>query len=297
MNDLHQSYALCQRMARKSASNFYFSFLLLPRQKRRAMCALYAYLRRVDDLGDDERYGNASRSAALARLRIELDRALDGDARDPILNALADTVARYRIPREYVTAVLDGVEMDLTGRHYETFDELEEYCYRVASVVGLSCIHIWGFRGPEALEPARQCGVAFQLTNILRDLREDATRGRIYLPLEDLRRFDCSANDLGLTEGSSRLLSLVQFEAARAEELFHAAAALEPLLHRDGRRVFRAMMETYGSLLRKIQTRPENVLRRRIRISGSEKLFIAARALLGRTAPSRMESAAEIVSP
>src|SRR5262245_19870526 len=256
MNDLQQSYALCQRLARKSASNFYFSFLLLPRQKRRAMCALYAYLRRVDDLGDDEQYGNASRSAALARLRIELDRALDGDARDPILHALADTVARYHIPREYVTAVLDGMERDLTGRRYETFDELEEYCYHVASVVGLSCIYIWGFRGPEALEPARQCGIAFQLTNIFRDLKEDTSRGRVYLPLEDLRRFRCSIEDLSRGEVNSRLLSLIEFEAARAEELFHAAAALEPLLHRDGRRVFRAMMETYGSLLRKIRSRP-----------------------------------------
>src|SRR5262245_38389975 len=255
MNDLQQSYALCQRLARKSASNFYFSFVLLPRQKRRAMCALYAYLRRVDDFGDDEQYRDASRTAALARLCIELDRALDGDARDPILHALADTVARYRIPREYVTAVLDGVEMDLAGRRYETFDELEEYCYRVASVVGLSCIHIWGFRGPEALELARQCGIAFQLTNILRDLKEDALRGRVYLPLEDFRRFGCTFEDLSRGEVNSRLLSLIEFEATRAQQFFNVGTELKSFLYRDGRGVFRAMMETYGSLLRKIRFR------------------------------------------
>jgi len=297
MNDLKQSYALCQRLARKSASNFYFSFLLLPREKRRAMCALYAYLRHADDLGDNEPGNNTAQRAALGQLRQELNQALDGSARDPILHALADTTARYNIPHEYLTAVLDGVEMDLTGRRYETFADLEEYCYRVASVVGLSCIHIWGFHGGEALEPARQCGVAFQLTNILRDLKEDTAHGRIYLPLEDLRRFGCSIKDLGLGVANGRLLSLIEFETARAQQFFHAAAALGPLLHRDGRRVFRAMMETYGALLRKIHSQPEDVFRRRIRVSGREKLFIAARAIVARPAPAGVKSAAEIVSP
>jgi phytoene synthase len=302
MNDLQQSYALCQRLARKSASNFYFSFLLLPREKRKAMCVLYAYLRRVDDLGDDERYGNESRSAELARLRIDLDRALDGDAHDPILQALADTAARYRIPREYLTAVLDGVEMDVARRHYETFDQLEEYCYRVASVVGLSCIHIWGFHGPEALEPARQCGVAFQLTNILRDLKEDAARGRVYLPLEDLRRFGCQIHDLAPDKVDDRHIALMQFEIDRAEKFYCAAAPLELSLARDGQRIFRAMTSTYRALLNRIKRRPENVFRRRIRITGWEKLRIAARAVLRGSGASRdrfprKASPAETVSP
>jgi len=296
MNDLHESYALCQQLARKSASNFYFSFLLLPREKRQAMCALYAYLRRADDLGDAEPTNNASRHAALAQLRQELNEALEGTPRDPILKALADTTSRYNIPHEYLTVVLDGVEMDIAGRRYETFAELEEYCYRVASAVGLACIHIWGFRGLEALEPARQCGVAFQLTNILRDLKEDAARGRVYLPLEDLRRFDCSVQDLSLAHGTSRLLSLIEFEAARAQEFFQTAAALEPLLHRDGGRVFRVMMETYGALLRKIRARPEDVFRRRIRVSGREKLLIAARAIIARRSAIGASAVAETVS-
>jgi phytoene synthase len=296
MNDLQHSYALCQRLARKSASNFYFSFLLLPREKRGAMCALYAYLRRVDDLGDDGQCGNASRSAALARLRIDLDRALDGDAHDPILQALADTAARYRIPRGYLTAVLDGVEMDLAGRRYETFDELEEYCYRVASVVGLSCIHIWGFRGPEALEPARQCGIAFQLTNILRDLKEDASRGRIYLPLEDVRRFDCTVDELACGEVRGQSILLIQFEVARADEFYTKASKLEPLLDRDGRRVFRAMTETYRTLLHKIRCRPEDVFHRRIRITKWEKLRIAARALTARLPRSSIQSSCQTAS-
>ena len=297
MSDLQQSYAICQQLARKSASNFYFSFLLLPREKRRAMCALYAYLRRVDDLGDNERGGSESRRGALAQLRVELDRALDGEARDPILQALADTTARYQIPREYLAAVLDGVEMDLAGRRYETFDELEEYCYRVASVVGLSCIHIWGFRGPEALEPARHCGIAFQLTNILRDLKEDASRGRVYLPLEDLQRFNCRVEDLARGEGNGRLVPLINFEIARAEEFYAAAGELEPLLERDGRRVFRAMTETYRALLDKIRSRPADVFHRRIRIGRLQKLLIAARAVASRREPGDLKSAARAVSP
>jgi len=296
MNDLKRSYALCQQLARKSASNFYFSFLLLPRKKREAMSALYAYLRRADDLGDEACGDESSRRAALAQLRAELNRALAGDAHDPTLCALADTVARYRIPPEYLVAVLDGVEMDLAGRRYGTFAELEEYCYRVASVVGLACIHIWGFRGREALKPARQCGIAFQLTNILRDLKEDASRGRVYLPLEDLRQFDCTAEDLERGSINGKLVSLIQFEIGRAEEFYAAASKLEPLLDRDGRRVFRAMTQTYRALLDKIRSRPGNVFHRRIRISRWEKLLIAARAVVSRRAPRDPKSAIQAVS-
>ncbi|HEY2827234.1 MAG TPA: phytoene/squalene synthase family protein, partial [Pirellulales bacterium] len=198
---------------------------------------------------------------------------------NPILPALADTVARYRIPLEYLTAVIDGVEMDLAGQRYETFTELEQYCERVASVVGLACIHIWGFRGEQALRPARQCGVAFQLTNILRDLKEDAQRGRVYLPQEDLQRFGYSAEALRQKETSRAFFDLIQFEIARAEKFYAAAAELEPLLERDGRRVFCAMTATYRAVLAKIKRRPEEVFQRRIRLSRWEKARIAAGAL------------------
>src|ERR1700753_3726681 len=156
---LENSYAYCQRLARRSASNFYFSFLLLPRAKRRAMCALYAYLRHVGDLGGDGGRAVAVRRAALEQLRGAIvNRSVNVEQAPPILPALMDTVTRYRIPTEYLTAVIDGGKMDFVNQQYQTFEELELYCERVASVVGLACIHIWGFRGPEALEPARRCG-------------------------------------------------------------------------------------------------------------------------------------------
>ncbi|HZZ30133.1 MAG TPA: phytoene/squalene synthase family protein [Pirellulales bacterium] len=282
MNSLSASYALCQRLARRSASNFYFSFLLLPREKRRAMCVLYAYLRHIDDLADDDRRDVAARQAALSELRAQLEQPGRDHSLHPMVPALLDTAAIYRIPKEYLTAAIDGVEMDLADSRYETFAELERYCYCVASVVGLACIHIWGFRGSEALEPARRCGVAFQLTNILRDLKEDAQRGRTYLPQEDLRRFGCTAEQLQRGEADARFLELMQFEISRAEQFYTSAAELEPWLQRDGRRVFRAMTVTYHAVLMKIKRAPDAVFRRRIRLSPWEKARIAAGALLAR---------------
>jgi phytoene synthase len=314
VNSLPASYALCQRLARQSASNFYFTFLLLPREKRRAMCALYAYLRHVDDLADDDRRNIPARQAALEDLRNSLSLWERAGVRvpanyfapssfplelekvhNPILPALADTVARYRIPLEYLTAVIDGVEMDLAGQQYETFADLEQYCQRVASVVGLACIHIWGFRGPQALEPARRCGVAFQLTNILRDLKDDAEHGRVYLPQEDFRRFSYSVEQLSRGEANPQFVDLMQFEIARAERLYASAEELESMLQRDGRRVFRAMTATYRAVLAKIKRHPAEVFRRRIRLSPWEKTRIAAGALLARpglsTTASKWETA------
>ncbi len=282
MSELAASYVRCQRLARRAASNFYFSFLLLPRPKRQAMCALYAYLRRVDDLGDDEALDIATRQRRLADLRENLHDALAGSTRDPYLPALADTVARYDIPVPYLTAAIDGVTMDLAGTRYETFAELEEYCYRVASVVGLACIHIWGFHSPAALEPARRCGIAFQLTNILRDLKEDAARGRLYLPAEDLRRCGYTVAELEHGEVNQRFAALMRLEIERAEAHYAAAAELEPLLSPDGRRVFRAMAATYRRLLEKIKLRQAEVFERRIRLSWWEKLRIASAAVLTR---------------
>jgi 15-cis-phytoene synthase len=296
VNSLSTSYAFCQRLARKSASNFYFSFLLLSREKRQAMCALYAYLRQVDDLADDDRSSIANRRAALETLRAAVSAPSPKPEVNPILPALADTVARYSIPSEYLTAAIDGVEMDLDGRRYDTFAELEQYCYCVASVVGLACIHIWGVRSPAALEPARCCGVAFQLTNILRDLKEDAQRGRVYLPQEDLRRFSYASEQLLRGETNAQFLELMQFEIVRAEQFYSAANALEPLLQTDGQRVFRAMTATYRAVLAKIKRRPTDVFLRRMRLSPWEKAGIAARALLTRSAVPTAASQWETVS-
>jgi len=278
--ELAASYDHCQRIARKTARNFYYAFLPLAKPRRLAMGALYAFLRKSDDLVDDE--GLVDRRGALARWRQSLTDALAGTRfDDPLLPALAHTVATYRIPREYLFEALDGMEMDLDVHEYATFADLEAYCYRVASVVGLSCIHIWGFRGPEALEPARQCGVAFQLTNILRDLKEDAERGRIYLPLEDLARFDYTVEDLRASVRDERFRALMQFEIGRAEQLYREGAALYAWLEPAGQPAFEAMVALYHGLLGEIQRADGDVFQRRIRLSSWRKLRIAAGSLLG----------------
>ncbi len=181
---------------------------------------------------------------------------------EAILPALADAARRFQIPHEHLEAVIDGVEMDLDARRYETFEELLPYCQRVASAVGLACIHLWGFRGPEAFEPARQAGVALQLTNILRDLRQDAQAGRVYLPLADLRQFGFSTDDLLSGVDDDRFRRLMAMEVARAEQFYRGGAELGNGLNRTGRRIFGLIMATYRSLLRKIARRPGDVLRR-----------------------------------
>lgn len=276
--NIDDSYRHCQRLARRAASNFYFSFLLLPKTKRLAMCALYAFLRRTDDLGDSSAPAD-SRRQALSQWRTSLENALDGDFTDPILPALTDTVRRYDIPRQYLFDALDGVEMDLTTCRYESFEELQEYCYRVASVVGLSCIHIWGFHGDDAKEPARRCGLAFQLTNILRDLKEDAARDRIYLPLADMRRFSYGPADLKQGKTNKQFHTLMRFEIDRAEQLYQEAMPLNDFLEPDGQRAFRAMVSVYHALLDEIRRRDGDVFRQKIRLGMMKKLRIAWSAM------------------
>lgn len=277
------SYGCCRRTARQSGSSFYPSFLGLPQAERRAMDALYAFMRHTDDLADNTAPVDR-RGEALATWRTALDGALQGRfdaiADSPghdLLPAVADTVSRFRIPPEHFRAVIDGVEMDLTRRRYETFDQLVGYCERVASAVGLACIHVWGFTGREALEPARKCGIALQLTNILRDLKEDAERDRVYLPLEDLRRCDYSVDDLLGGVADERFDRLMGFQVSRAETFYREGAGLMNWLKPAGRPVFGMMISTYHALLRKIQRRPRNVLHRRVRLSKPKKLQIAAR--------------------
>jgi phytoene synthase len=185
---VEDSYAFCERVARSQAKNFYYSFLLLSRPQRRAMCAIYAFMRYCDDLSDAE--GIADRPAAIARWRADLDQTLAGNPTEhPVWPAFADAVQRYSMPHAYFYEMIEGVSSDLEPRRIGTFDELYRYCYQVASVVGLTIIHIFGFDSPDARRLAETCGIAFQLTNILRDVREDALNGRVYLPQEDLSRF------------------------------------------------------------------------------------------------------------
>lgn len=278
-DEIAASYAHCRRIARRSASSFYYSFLLLPKPKRQAMCALYAFLRRTDDLGDSPA-PTAERREALVNWRHALVECQAGLYADPILPALAHTLLTFSIPLEYLHAVIDGIETDLEPVAYESFSQLEEYCYRVASVVGLACLRIWGSIHPSAERPARQCGIAFQLTNILRDLGEDAARGRVYLPREDMDRFAYRAEDLKAGVRDERFRALMRFEIARAETFYVEAAELEPWLAPDGRRVFGSMMSVYRALLNEIKRRDGDVLGARVRLSRWRKMRIATRWLL-----------------
>lgn len=282
---LATSYACCRQVTRRTASNFYYAFLVLPRPKRRAMCALYAFSRLTDDLGDNPG-PIEQRREALARWRRSLERGLMGDFDAPIFPALLDTIERYDLPVARLHELIDGVEMDLERSEYQTFDELRDYCYKVAATVGLCCIHIWGFRDPAAIEPAVQCGIAFQLTNILRDLKEDAAAGRVYLPQDDLRRFGYSVDDLRRGVVDSRFRDLMRFQIERAEGFYRDAASLEPWLAPDGRLVFGAMTSIYRGLLDEIKRAEGDVFRRRIRLTAWRKLRLAGRWLFASPAHS-----------
>jgi len=283
---LAASYAHCQQVARRAARNFFYSFLVLPRAKRRAMYALYAFLRHTDDLGDNQQPLEIRR-AALARWRDSFTAALGGQFDSPLLPALADTVARYSIPPACLYAAIDGVSMDLDERTYETFDELCVYCEHVASSVGVACIYVWGFRDSAALEPARKLGIAFQLTNILRDLKEDADLGRVYLPLEDLRHFDYSREELSQGVGDARFRALMRFEIARAEQFYQEGLELERWLTPDGQSALGAMAGIYRELLDEIKRRDGDVFSDRVSVSPWRKARIAAWWLLARPASYR----------
>jgi phytoene synthase len=280
-------------VARREARNFYYAFLLLPKTLRRSMCALYAFLRRTDDLADEP--GSASEKVrALADWRLELNSALAGRATAwPGLPALADTVARHGIPAHLLHDVIEGVSIDVVPRRYATFDELAGYCYRVASVVGLSCLHIWGFQtcGGQAERFAEHCGIALQLTNIIRDVREDARAGRVYLPLEDLVQFGVAPEDL--TSGgrpSDRVRALLAFEGERAYQFYADAPRLAPLVAPVGRPVFLAIIGIYRALLDEMAGRDYNVLERKIALSPWRKISIAVQALAARSASSEIRA-------
>ncbi len=290
-----ESYAWCTRVARTQAKNFYYSFLLLPPPQRRAMCAIYAFMRYCDDLSDSEDVtlpdseSIQDRAGAIARWRADLEIALSGgSAAHPLWPAFADTVARYRIPHQYFFDMIEGVRSDLEPRRIQTFDELYDYCYHVASVVGLTIIHIFGFDSPEALKLAEKCGIAFQLTNILRDVREDAEKDRIYLPAEDLARLGVSSADLTRPEPSGNFLRLMEFEAKRARDYYRESAPLIELIDPRSRASLRALIEIYSRLLDRIVASNYDVLARRIRVPTWEKLWVLAfLTLTGRSSARR----------
>jgi phytoene synthase len=277
-SSLARSYAYCDRLARREAGNFYPGFRVLPRPQRLAMCALYAFLRIADDLGD-EAGDIADKRRRLDEWRVGLDRALAGRYSHRLHEALHHSVANYAVPPRYLHDVLDGVEMDLAPVAYGTFEELRLYCYRVASAVGLACIHVWGFTNSRAKVYAESAGLAFQLTNILRDLREDAARGRVYLPREDLDRFGYTVGDLYRGVHDERFRALMRFQVDRARGWYDHAWPLSSLLPPAGRAVFLVLGRTYQGLLDAIERRDYDVFSERVRLSAWQKVLLAARAL------------------
>jgi phytoene synthase len=272
VNNLDASYLFCRRIARTRARNFYYSFLLLPRVQKDSMCAIYAFMRHSDDISE----GAAASPEAIAQWRTDLDSALTGNyPENPLWPAFHDTVKRYKIPHQYFHEMIDGVSGDLHPREIQSFDELYRYCYQVASVVGLTIIHIFGFDNPEALPLAEKCGIAFQLTNILRDVREDRENSRIYIPAEDIRRF--AAN---LAQYDTHFIELLRFEANRARAYYEESRPLIALVHKKSRRSLWALIEIYRRLLLKIEQSHFDVLDHRIRVPTSEKLAILAKAIL-----------------
>ena len=287
MASLEQSFEHCRRVARERARNFYYSFLLLPKEQKDAMCAIYAFMRYSDDISDEIEPPVEVRRASLEQWRSALEDALQGKFGDDlILPAFASTVEKYRIPSEYFFELIRGVETDLEPQDYRTFDELYQYCYRVASVVGLTITHVFGFDDPKALELAEKCGIGFQLTNILRDIPEDAGMGRVYLPEEDLRRFGLSREEL-LQAGGSRpdnagFEALMEFEWARANSYYEEAAPLLGLVRPSSRPALWAMIAIYYGILRRIRQLEYDVYRTRARLSGWEKSRIVLRAMRNR---------------
>lgn len=283
---VEESYRYCQNIARDRAKNFYYSFLLLEKQQRDAMCAIYAFMRQCDDLSDEPVSQEKGKLEQSIRMwRVHLDRALRGDfpaelPTDAIWPAFYDTVQRYKIPHRFFHEMIDGITSDIEPQQMQTFDELYRYCYHVASVVGLTVIHIFGFQSVRALLLAEKCGIAFQLTNILRDVREDAQAGRVYLPAEDLKRFNVSVDQLRSGKEDERFRELMRFEAARARESYTESAPLLELIDPKSRRSLWALREIYLRLLKKIERANYNVLSRRIAVSKPAKITLLLRAFL-----------------
>ena len=307
------AYAHCASITRARAANFYYGIRLLPHDRRRGMCAVYAFARRIDDIGDGtlEPREKLRRLDAEAQTLSELELA---DRRatwssDPVMLALADTYQRFALAPGALGELIEGVRMDVNGVTYERFEDLVLYCRRVAGAIGRVCLPIFGAReaastaGPRAETLADDLGVAMQLTNILRDVREDAENGRVYLPAEDLRRFGLVGEDdagnaaaalaslVHGAQGSSghvadaaqleRLHSLVRFQAERAHQWFHRGMELAPLLDRRSAACLQAMAGIYRRLLNRIQAHPERALAARISLPVPEKAWVAMRSMVG----------------
>jgi 15-cis-phytoene synthase len=279
--ELQAAYSACRAIARSRAKNFFYAFVALPSSKRDAICAVYAFMRQADDLSDDE-------SLSIEDRRKKLQDWIDGwheaeaggSTTDPVFIAMLDARQRFAIPSQLLDQLVQGTATDLepASTSYATFPDLYRYCYLVASVVGLVCIRIFGYRDPRAEKLAEETGIAFQLTNILRDVREDAERGRLYLPLEDLERCGVPASSMsGISSGSQmtpQQREVLAIQAQRAGQFYKSAEALLPLISPDSRAAMWVLVTIYHRLLRHIEQHNFDVFSTRIRVPAYEKLSI-----------------------
>jgi phytoene synthase len=294
---LVMAYSVCKGITRRAAKNFYYAFLVLPRRKREALCAVYAFMRLCDDITDDPRLSLSDRRQKLDSWLDALHRAQQGHPTDDaILLALTDAQRRHAIPAGLLDELAHGTAMDVEQEEssaqttsvpgltiqYRTFEELRLYCYRVASVVGLVCIHVFGYRDPAAETLAEHCGLAFQLTNIIRDVKEDAAMGRVYLPEEDLAKFDLSAPELLTTPDPTRFRPLLALEADRAREFYAAGDALIPYISEDSQPALWVLVTIYRRLLEKIAEKQYDVFTAKVSLSTWEKLRILGKGFLKR---------------
>lgn len=264
----------CQDKATRSGSSFYYSFLFLPPGQRRAITALYAFCREVDDIVDAQLEPAIAR-AKLAWWRDEIGRLFEGQPQHPVARALAAPIAAYNLPREHFIEIVDGMEMDLDYDSYPSFKELSLYCHRVASMVGIMSAEIFGYRDRRTPRYAHQLGTAFQLTNILRDVREDAMRGRLYIPLDELKRFGVGVGEIMGNQTNDRIRALLRFQAERARDYYRKAFELLPEIDRYAQRSGLAMAAIYLATLEEIDRDGYNVLERRIALTPIRKLWLA----------------------
>jgi 15-cis-phytoene synthase len=294
---LVMAYSVCKGITRRAAKNFYYAFLVLPRRKREALCAVYAFMRLCDDITDDPTLSLSDRRQKLGTWLEALHRAQQGQPTDdPILLALTDAQRRHAIPAGLLDELAHGTAMDVEQEEssaqttsaagltiqYKTFEDLRLYCYRVASVVGLVCIHVFGYRDPAAETLAENCGLAFQLTNIIRDVKEDAGMGRIYLPEEDLAKFNLSASELLATPDPARFRPLLALEADRARKFYAAGDALIPFISEDSQPGLWVLVTIYRRLLEKIAEKQYDVFNAKVSLSTWEKLRILGKGFLKR---------------
>ncbi len=298
-SQLAVAYSVCRSITRSAAKNFYYAFLVLPRTKRQALCAVYAFMRRCDDIADDESFSQYDRRQKLTAWLDAFHRAQSGQPTDePVLLALTDAQRRYNIRIGLLDQLAYGTAMDVEGVagtdggeppaphelsvHYRTFDDLYQYCYRVASVVGLVCIHVFGYGDPAAEPLAERLGLAFQLTNIIRDVKEDASMGRVYLPEEDLSKFGVSLSALRSVSDPAIFRPLLAMEADRAREYYRAGEELIPLVEEDSQPALWVLITIYRRLLDKIALREYDVFSGKVSLTVREKLGILAKGFLKR---------------